>query len=69
MTSTGGARRAHRPEWRTRRRLRRAGCAVAVALAVLATGCGVDTQSEPETIPAGGLPSDLRPTGDTPAGP
>ena len=40
-----------------------------LTLAVLATGCGVDAQAEPETIPAGGLPSDLRPTGEPTAQP
>jgi len=54
---------------RTGRTGPRRAAALLLALAALATGCGVDTQSEPETIPAGGLPSDLRPTGESTAGP
>ena len=35
---------------------------LAVALVVPVLGaCGVDTQSQPERIPTGGLPADLRP--------
>jgi outer membrane biogenesis lipoprotein LolB len=47
----------------TARRARR--LVVGALAAVLVAGCGVDTQSRPDRIPAGGLPSDLRPTAAT----
>ncbi len=41
---------------------------LAVALAVPVLGaCGVDTQSEPERIPVGGIPAELRTTISEPA--
>jgi hypothetical protein len=39
---------------------------VALAGPVLA-GCGVDTQGEPERIPVGGIPAELRTTISEPA--
>jgi outer membrane biogenesis lipoprotein LolB len=38
---------------------------VAGLASLLLVGCGVDTQSRPDRIPAGGLPSDLRPPAAT----
>jgi hypothetical protein len=40
--------------------------AVALAVPVLAA-CGVDTQNEPERIPFGGIPAELRPTTTEPS--
>ena len=36
------------------------------ALVVLLAACGVDTQTEPERIPLGGIPAELRPTATEP---
>ena len=41
---------------------RRACALAAAAFVVLLAACGVDTQSEPERIPLGGIPAELRPT-------
>ena len=55
----------------TSRRSRRRTLRVAAALLVvpLIAACGVDTQDEPERIPAGVLPSELLSTEPAPATP